>query len=376
MNDTESMGSVIRRLRMERDWTQEELAERPNVSGQAVSKWETGQSLPDISQVPALARAFGVTTDELFGMEEEPAPDFPEADAFCTDPEEAWRRWQEMGAKLESGPAPDSSSYLYLYQGYLLCCPDSLVYYPQRAPEVLETLLPFAERAAERGRRADQTAGFSLMSIITNLNALAGNEERALAMIREAPEWPQELGSVRRSEVFRFLGKRKEEGAQLSGCFGLLRTSLLFILHRLAENALALGRGEDALYCVNLGLDFLRLLCETEKVDTLYAQDGYSFMQLGARALLALGRREEALAWLRQMADEKLASLEPGYSLAVNTPLFRGVAIAPGRGDKAGLRYHRALLLRSLDHPDLAPLREEAEFRALRERVEARGERD
>ena len=61
MNDRESMGSVIRRLRMEREWTQEELAERLNVSGQAVSKWETGQSLPDISQVPQIARTLGRT---------------------------------------------------------------------------------------------------------------------------------------------------------------------------------------------------------------------------------------------------------------------------------------------------------------------------
>ena len=373
MNEIERMGGVIRRLRMEKAWTQEELAERLGVSGQAVSKWETGQSLPDISQVPQLARVFGVSTDELFGMEEEPAPDFPPLDYRSTDPEEAWQNWQEMGAKLESGPASDAYSYLYLYQGFLLCCPDSLVYHPQRAPEVLETLLPFAEKLAERSSRADQPAGFSLLSVITNLNALAGNEEKALAMLRDAPVWPQELGSVRRSEVYRFLGKRKEEKDALAGSFCLLRPFLLFVLHRMAENALALGRGEDALYIVDFGLGFLRLLCETEKVDALYANDGYSFMQLGARALLALGRREEALVWLQQMADEKLATLEPGHSLVVDTPLFRGVTFSPGRGDEAGLRYHRALLLRALDHPDLAPLREEPEVQALRECAEALG---
>ena len=52
MNEQQNMGSVIRSLRMERGWTQEELGERVGVSAQAVSKWETGQSLPDISQVP------------------------------------------------------------------------------------------------------------------------------------------------------------------------------------------------------------------------------------------------------------------------------------------------------------------------------------
>ena len=63
MKASESMGSVIRRLRMERGWTQEALAEQISDTSQAVSKWETEQSLPDISQVPLLARTFGVTAE-------------------------------------------------------------------------------------------------------------------------------------------------------------------------------------------------------------------------------------------------------------------------------------------------------------------------
>ena len=67
MNET--MGQIIRRLRKERDLTQEELAELLNVSNQAVSKWERDESMPDISQVVPLANVFGVTTDVLFGMD-------------------------------------------------------------------------------------------------------------------------------------------------------------------------------------------------------------------------------------------------------------------------------------------------------------------
>ncbi len=63
--------------------------------------------------------------------------------------------------------------------------------------------------------------------------------------------------------------------------------------------------------------------------------------------------------------------LLPGYAVAVNTPLGRGVQIAPARWDEKTLRYFRALLLRSLDHPDFAPLREEPEFQAIRARAEA-----
>ncbi len=64
---SESMGSIIRRLRKERGLTQEELAELLGVTFQAVSKWENNMGMPDISQVVPLANVFGVTTDTIFG---------------------------------------------------------------------------------------------------------------------------------------------------------------------------------------------------------------------------------------------------------------------------------------------------------------------
>ena len=65
MNET--MGQIIRRLRKEKNLTQEELAIQLNVTNQAVSKWENDSGLPDISQVVPLSVVFGVSTDVLFG---------------------------------------------------------------------------------------------------------------------------------------------------------------------------------------------------------------------------------------------------------------------------------------------------------------------
>ena len=69
--DITEVGRNIRRLRRERDITQEQLADNLGVSYQAVSKWERCEAVPDIALIPPLAIYFNVRTDELFGMEQE-----------------------------------------------------------------------------------------------------------------------------------------------------------------------------------------------------------------------------------------------------------------------------------------------------------------
>ena len=52
-------------LRKKNGWSQEELAEKLNVSRQAVSKWEGAQSIPDMTRIIQLSELFGVSTDYL-----------------------------------------------------------------------------------------------------------------------------------------------------------------------------------------------------------------------------------------------------------------------------------------------------------------------
>lgn len=61
------IGHTILTLRKQHNITQEKLAAEMGVSIAAVSKWETGNSMPDIVMLCALADFFGVTTDELLG---------------------------------------------------------------------------------------------------------------------------------------------------------------------------------------------------------------------------------------------------------------------------------------------------------------------
>lgn len=63
------LGNKIRQLRRRDHKTQEQLAEALGVTAQAVSRWESGGSYPDMNLIPSIANFFGVSIDELFGYE-------------------------------------------------------------------------------------------------------------------------------------------------------------------------------------------------------------------------------------------------------------------------------------------------------------------
>ena len=64
-----TFSEIIAKYRKELGLTQEGLALKLGVTNQAVSKWESGQSCPDIALLPVLADLFGITLDQLFGRE-------------------------------------------------------------------------------------------------------------------------------------------------------------------------------------------------------------------------------------------------------------------------------------------------------------------
>ena len=69
-----TIGQFLAALRKANGMTQQELADRLNVSNKAVSRWERDECAPDLSLIPALAEMFGVTCDELLKGERIAAP--------------------------------------------------------------------------------------------------------------------------------------------------------------------------------------------------------------------------------------------------------------------------------------------------------------
>lgn len=66
-----NLGETIRHFRLQNSMTQEQLAQKLNVSAQAVSKWESGANMPDIQLLPDLSVVFGVSIDDLFSLSDD-----------------------------------------------------------------------------------------------------------------------------------------------------------------------------------------------------------------------------------------------------------------------------------------------------------------
>ena len=84
-----TMGEKMQKLRKQKNWSQETLAEKLGVSRQAVSLWERGESMPEIDKLIPLARLFGVTADYLLDDTQEAPSEKPQPSVPHQRPENA-----------------------------------------------------------------------------------------------------------------------------------------------------------------------------------------------------------------------------------------------------------------------------------------------
>ena len=97
-----TIGERIKEYRKNRGLTQSQLAERLGITDQAVSKWETGITLPDVTTIVPLSKALGVSTDSILGVEN------MSADEINKVYEEVHERWQErVNSKAENSAKCD-----------------------------------------------------------------------------------------------------------------------------------------------------------------------------------------------------------------------------------------------------------------------------
>lgn len=86
-----TLGENIQQLRKRHGLSQDALAERLNVSRQAVSKWERDEAVPELDKLVALSQAFGITLDELVtGQHPEPQTEPPQPQLTYVVQQKSW----------------------------------------------------------------------------------------------------------------------------------------------------------------------------------------------------------------------------------------------------------------------------------------------
>lgn len=96
-----TLAEKILELRTARGLSQGDLAEQLEVSRQSVSKWETGQSVPDLDKIIRLSDLFGVSVDELVREGERPAPEVSTPEVIYVEKKRGLTPAQMTGIVLE-----------------------------------------------------------------------------------------------------------------------------------------------------------------------------------------------------------------------------------------------------------------------------------
>lgn len=374
----ESMGQIIKRLRRERNLTQEELAEQLNLTAQAVSKWENETGMPDISQVVPLAGVFGVSTDVLFGMfgagsEEEVGRILREVRAAGAEPatkESVSLQYAMLQEGLKRYPNNSKLLMYCLECGMTLAYPGNGDFYDEENGQAIyQECIRMAKLVITYS--ANATEGLRAHMILVLLHSAYGNGEAAREHAAHFP-WRSDM-TVHAMYAYIF---QNEGSASESAQWELdLRYHLESVLDTMASLGQAHrrnGRYEDALQVFLGAVKLIELLFGEEPIlPALHCRNtDDDFYEVLAKTYLEIGRREEAFVWLEKLVqyDTEVRSqfregMRPASSLFKDLPVGHFYSYFP-----CGLDNRRRLLDK-LNLPVFDSIRKEPQFQALLARI-------
>ncbi len=116
----------ISALRKQKGWSQEELAEKLMVTRQAVSKWESAQSMPDLDKLVQLSEALGVSTDYLLKDEQAQSAPVPATAEQTVKPRRVTQEEARRYLQLQTAAIPKTTLGVAL----CVCSPIALIGLP------------------------------------------------------------------------------------------------------------------------------------------------------------------------------------------------------------------------------------------------------
>jgi len=146
----------MKKFRLSKKYTQEEVAEKLCVTAQSVSRWECGNTLPDVLLLPEIAKLYGVMVDDLFKKQsvayENYAQRLSALYEISEDPEDFLRCRLEYQKLIKSGKMSmhDKWDYAWLHKAMMYFCKEEALKWFDEvlADETDKNALPY-RRAAE-----------------------------------------------------------------------------------------------------------------------------------------------------------------------------------------------------------------------------------
>ena len=367
----ETIGKIIKYLRKERNWTQEELAERLGVTSQAVSKWETEAGLPDISLIGPIASAFGVSTDVLFGISqnnenEEAVKIIKEARAYCRSEAnlkncKLWRSRLLEG--LKHYPTNTKLLMECLESGICLSYPANEMYDKENGKDIYLETVKQAKLVEKYSRNINDIMRANMITVL--LHSAYGDFETANEQAKKFPTRCDMTDNCMRSYIAESEKDYHNQIVYLQADLFYHLESLLDILSRMGA---AYYKTKD--YCLSeevflIALNAINSICGTDNLPPFHRRNSGDIYTLLAQVHLAKGDTEKALYMLERTAEYDLN--EPENYDELQTPTFNKVHLPYKTGKEKTLNQ---LLLR-LSNPAFDRLKESERYIRLINRIKS-----
>ncbi len=357
----------IASLRKEKKMTQEELADILGVTKASVSKWENGQSMPDILLLPQLATYFGITLDALFGYEPQ------------LSKEQIQRLYHDFAAAFAARPFADVLAevraavrrYYACYPFLLQMCVLYLNHFPMaKEPGEAQALLMEAEALCahilNNCKSVSICADAASMKAVIDLQL--GKADDVIAML-EPMQDPLRLSrqdDATLIQAYRLAGKTEQaiDQTQISIYLNLLALVGASVLY-LSVN------GGDRAGCEET-ISRMDGVIRAYRLERLHPNVTAQFEYQAALVFMAFGEHDKALERLEAyagairslMREEQPMLHGDGYFTRLS-PWFERLALGPN--PPRDMALVRRSVLQSFDHPAFEPLHGAEQFKAIRQ---------
>ncbi len=369
------IGEIIRTLRHAQGYTQEELAELLAVSGQAVSKWENGMSMPDISMIVPLASVFGVSTDVLFDTathsdEEAVSTILREAESLVRDEngkatkDGLYASYTLAREGLRRYPAAMPLHMYALERGIALAYPENDCHDPTRGPDIYRDCIRMADIVIAHSRQTTDVLRAHMIMVL--LHAAYGNTDRAREHAAHFP-WRADMTVHEMSAYIAHADRRYAE--ESLHCQRDTMYHLEALLDDITQNGcalMAMSNYPSAATCFETVASLISTVFSQERdLPPLHFRERGDTRLLLAEAYLGMGDSDRALAALRSAVDFELA-IRPRFrnDQPVTTPLLRDIGYSFYYAYRTRKGYLEALRT-ALSEPRFTPLHDRDAFTAL-----------